>query len=465
MLKWYSDVVLCNSYLTISFQIQKLRWITGSARITLILGVKTTKCVIFTQIICKNNYCRYICVVFTQTIKNQFVDMNIMNYLGFSRKGSENKTVNNEENGIGKGKSNFRFSDKYAREKDETRIYNLIILDESGSMSSIREQALSGANETLQTIRTAQQENPDDHQMISFVTFDTGARHPFVRALIECERIEAVSDISPAQYQPYGGTPLYDAMGLSITALKDLVKEGDHVLVTVITDGFENSSNIYTAEMIKELVESLTNQGWVFTYIGANQDSKQTASGLGIRSTMDFQASIQGSVMMFDKMRSSNREYYKKVRRAKLTGEAIDYEEDFFAEKQALTRVTPERIVNLEEGQVFVFGSNLQGHHDGGAARVARERFGAIYGQGVGLQGQSYAIPTMNLPLGEISRYVDEFIWFADSHPEMTFMVTRIGCGIAGFRDEEIAPLFAKAYSLPNVFLPMSFWKILSYRY
>ncbi len=391
--------------------------------------------------------------------------MNIMNYLGFSRKGSENKTVNNEENGIGKGKSNFRFSDKYAREKDETRIYNLIILDESGSMSSIREQALSGANETLQTIRMAQQENPDDHQMISFVTFDTGARRPFVRALIECERIEAVSDISPAQYQPYGGTPLYDAMGLSITALKDLVKEGDHVLVTVITDGFENSSNIYTAEMIKELVESLTNQGWVFTYIGANQDSKQTASGLGIRSTMDFQASIQGSVMMFDKMRSSNREYYKKVRRAKLTGEAIDYEEDFFAEKQALTRVTPERIINLEEGQVFVFGSNLQGHHDGGAARVARERFGAIYGQGVGLQGQSYAIPTMNLTLGEISRYVDEFIWFADSHPEMTFMVTRIGCGIAGFRDEEIAPLFAKAYSLPNVFLPMSFWKILSYRY
>lgn len=391
--------------------------------------------------------------------------MNIMNYLGFSRKGSENKTVNNEENGIGKGKSNFRFSDKYAREKDETRIYNLIILDESGSMSSIREQALSGANETLQTIRMAQQENPDDHQMISFVTFDTGARRPFVRALIECERIETVSDISPAQYQPYGGTPLYDAMGLSITALKDLVKEGDHVLVTVITDGFENSSNIYTAEMIKELVESLTNQGWVFTYIGANQDSKQTASGLGIRSTMDFQASIQGSVMMFDKMRSSNREYYKKVRRAKLTGEAIDYEEDFFAEKQALTRVTPERIINLEEGQVFVFGSNLQGHHDGGAARVARERFGAIYGQGVGLQGRSYAIPTMNLPLGEISRYVDEFIWFADSHPEMSFMVTRIGCGIAGFRDEEIAPLFAKAYSLPNVFLPMSFWKILSYRY
>ena len=128
-------------------------------------------------------------------------------------------------------------------------------------------------------------------------------------------------------------------------------------------------------------------------------------------------------------------------------------------------RTTPDFITELQPNEIFVFGSNLLGHHDGGAARVARERFGAIYGQGVGLQGRSYAIPTMNLPLGEISRYVDEFIWFADSHPEMTFMVTRIGCGIAGFRDEEIAPLFAKAYSLPNVFLPMSFWKILSYRY
>lgn len=386
--------------------------------------------------------------------------MNIMNYLGFSKKGAETKADAKEEKNHG-----FQFSDKYPREEGETRIYNLIILDESGSMSSIREQALSGANETLQTIRAAQQENPDDHQMISFVTFDTGARRPFVRTIIDSEKIESVNDITPDQYQPYGGTPLYDAMGLSITALKELVKEGDHVLVTVITDGFENSSHIYSAEMIKELVESLTTQGWVFTYIGANQDSEQTASGLGIRSTMDFQASVQGSAMMWNKMRSSSREYYKKVRRQKLYGEAIDFEEDFFAEKQALTRVTPNWIEDLQEGQIFVFGSNDMGHHDGGAARIALEKFGAIYGQGRGLQGRSYAIQTMTGSLAAIAREVDEFIMFADSHPDMTFLVTRIGCGIAGWRDEDIAPLFARAYSLPNVYLPVEFWKVLSYKY
>ena len=392
--------------------------------------------------------------------------MNIMNYLGFSKKstGNINKSVNDSDEKQPNTKE-FHFSDKYPRKEGETRIYNLIILDESGSMSSIQEQALSGANETLQTIRTAQQENADDHQMITFVTFDTGSRRPYVRTIIDCERIEAVQNLTPSQYQPYGGTPLYDAMGMSITALQDLVKEGDHVLVTVITDGFENSSHIYSAEMIKELVESLTTKGWVFTYIGANQDSKQTASGLGIRSTMDFQASIQGSVMMFEKMRSSNREYYKKVRRAKMTGEAIDFDEDFFAEKQALSRITPERIDSLVDNQIFVFGSNELGHHDGGASRLALERFGAIYGQGSGLQGRCYAIPTMNLPLETIAHYIDEFIWFADSHPEMTFLVTRIGCGVAGYHEEDVAPLFAKAYSLPNVYLPIGFWKALSYRY
>ena len=383
-----------------------------------------------------------------------------MNYLGFSKKGAETKTERTIKMNHG-----FQFSDKYSREEGETRIYNLIILDESGSMSSIREQALSGANETLQTIRAAQRENPDDHQMISFVTFDSEARRPFVRTIIDSEKIEAVNDITPDQYQPYGGTPLYDAMGLSITALKVIVKDGDHVLVTVITDGFENSSHIYSAEMIKELVESLTTQSWVFTYIGANQDSEQTASGLGIRSTMDFHASVLGSAMMWNKMRSSSREYYKKVRRQKLYGEAIDFEEDFFAEKQALTRVTPNWIEDLQEGQIFVFGSNDMGHHDGGAARIALEKFGAVYGQGRGLQGRSYAIPTMAGSLDAIARGVDEFIMFADSHPDMTFLVTRIGCGVAGWRDENIAPLFARAYSLPNVYLPAEFWKVLSYKY
>lgn len=121
------------------------------------------------------------------------------------------------------------------------------------------------------------------------------------------------------------------------------------------------------------------------------------------------------------------------------------------------SRFTPDFITELKENEIFVFGSNLQGMHGGGAARIAYEKFGAIWGQGVGLQGQSYGIPTMHGGVDAIKPYVDEFIEFAKSHPEMTFLVTRIGCGIAGFRDEEIAPLFKKAIELENVYLPKSF--------
>lgn len=116
--------------------------------------------------------------------------------------------------------------------------------------------------------------------------------------------------------------------------------------------------------------------------------------------------------------------------------------------------VTPEFITHLKENEIFVFGSNLQGMHGGGAARMAYERFGAIMGQGVGLQGQCYAIPTMHGGVEAIRPYVDEFITFAQQHTELTFLVTRVGCGIAGFRDEEIAPLFTDAHLLPNVALP-----------
>lgn len=122
-------------------------------------------------------------------------------------------------------------------------------------------------------------------------------------------------------------------------------------------------------------------------------------------------------------------------------------------------RITPANINVLRPGEIFVFGSNLQGQHIGGAARTAAEKFGAIWGQGVGLQGQCYAIPTMQGGVDTIKPYVDEFISFAEAHPEMTFFVTRIGCGIAGFRDEQIAPLFAGAQALTNVYLPLSFWK------
>ena len=118
---------------------------------------------------------------------------------------------------------------------------------------------------------------------------------------------------------------------------------------------------------------------------------------------------------------------------------------------------TSERITELKPNEVFVFGSNLAGSHGGGAALLAYRKFGAIWGQGVGLQGQSYGIPTMQGGVKTIKPYVDEFIEFAKQHTEYKFLVTKIGCGIAGFRDEEIAPLFGNAVDLENVILPKEF--------
>ncbi len=120
---------------------------------------------------------------------------------------------------------------------------------------------------------------------------------------------------------------------------------------------------------------------------------------------------------------------------------------------------TPEFITDLKGDEVFVFGSNLAGMHGGGAAYIAFKQFGAVMGCGVGLRGQSYAIPTMQGGVETIKPYVDDFIAFAKEHPELFFYVTRIGCGIAGFRDKEIAPLFKEAHGLENVCLPESFVK------
>lgn len=116
-----------------------------------------------------------------------------------------------------------------------------------------------------------------------------------------------------------------------------------------------------------------------------------------------------------------------------------------------------DNITHLEPNEIFVFGSNLQGYHGAGAARMALDKFGAVWGQGVGLQGQSYAIPTMEGGVETIKPYVDEFIDFAKQHPEYQFLLTRVGCGIAGFTNEEIAPLFGEALKLENVIFPKAF--------
>lgn len=125
-----------------------------------------------------------------------------------------------------------------------------------------------------------------------------------------------------------------------------------------------------------------------------------------------------------------------------------------------IERITPDHISTLQPGQIFVFGSNRFGHHAGGAARWALDHFGAEWGNGEGLQGQSYAIPTMEgLPSTRVA--VERFISFAKAHPELTFLVTPIGCGIAGYSADEIAPFFADARDVGNIYLPTAFLEIL----
>ena len=120
-------------------------------------------------------------------------------------------------------------------------------------------------------------------------------------------------------------------------------------------------------------------------------------------------------------------------------------------------RIAPSYISKLAPNEIFVFGSNLEGMHGGGAALTAYKKFGAVWGQGTGLQGQSYGIPTMQGGVETIKPYVDEFIDFARKHPDLRFLVTPIGCGIAGFKPSQIAPLFKEAKNIFNIYLPKEF--------
>jgi hypothetical protein len=130
-------------------------------------------------------------------------------------------------------------------------------------------------------------------------------------------------------------------------------------------------------------------------------------------------------------------------------------------------KITSNRITNLNLNEIFVFGSNLSGFHAGGAARIALD-WGAIWGNGVGLQGKTYAIPTKSqdmirtLTIEEIKPYVNDFINFAKNNPTLIFFVTEIGCGIAGLKHEDVAPLFKNAINVDNIYLPEKFWNILN---
>ena len=213
-----------------------------------------------------------------------------------------------------------------------TNIYNLIILDESGSMYSIYEQALGGANETIQSIRAAQASADDQKQFLSFVTFDSGDRE-WVRTIIDTTPIEKVRDLTRHDYRPNGCTPLYDAMGKSLLALEKKVTEDDQVLVTIITDGMENSSREFSGASVCEIVKWLRDKGWTFVYIGANQDAVEVAKSMNIDNAMNFQATHEDTMRMWKDYRDSTSGYYEKVRHSKMRGERVFEDKAFFTKK------------------------------------------------------------------------------------------------------------------------------------
>ena len=205
----------------------------------------------------------------------------------------------------------------------KTRIFNLIIIDESGSMQSIKKEAIDSVNETIQTIRSAQKKHEDQEHYVSLVIFNDD-----VKTIYECVPVNEVKELTAETYRPNCCTALYDAMGISLNALRKKVAEDDKVLVTVVTDGYENASEEYNGKAIKDLVDELKAKGWVFAYIGANQDVEAVAATISITNVMDFETTSTGTQVMTDRVNRSREHLYCCM--AKPDFSAAEANENFF---------------------------------------------------------------------------------------------------------------------------------------
>ena len=207
------------------------------------------------------------------------------------------------------------------------RIINLMILDASGSMESIYNQALSGVNETIQTIRMGKKEHPEFGQSLTLASFNSGKNYLNVK--YSATPIDEVKEITKEDYIACGCTALYDAMGEMISELKRKVTPEDRVLVTVITDGYENASIHWNGPQIKSLVEELRQEGWTFTYIGANQDVEEVAGSMGIRNTLAFDETEEGTTNMFKIDRRCRADFLDKLKIMGFKRSLIE-DEDYF---------------------------------------------------------------------------------------------------------------------------------------
>ena len=191
--------------------------------------------------------------------------------------------------------------------KNKHQVHNLVILDESGSMASIKSLIINGFNELVQTVKGIEEQFPDQEHLISMVSFNA-LNNKILHFIDSVNKLDAIND---STYNPASMTPLFDAMGFSISKLKQYLegKENYSVLVTILTDGEENASKEYTGSAIKQLVDELKQQNWTFTYIGADHDVEKMAAKMNIRNSMSFDKNDSDIKRMFIKESRSRAKY------------------------------------------------------------------------------------------------------------------------------------------------------------
>lgn len=196
---------------------------------------------------------------------------------------------------------------------NQKQIFNLIILDESGSMSNIHTSIVNGFNELVGSIKGIAKQQPDQQHFVSLVTFNSLG----VKKKLDREDVSKLEKISYEQFEPDAMTPLFDSIGLSVNqlknALKELKQEDFHVLVTILTDGEENASEEFNQFAIKTLVDELKETNWTFTYIGANHDVGNTAAAISISNTMAFSADADGVEEMFKKETKARASFFRNM--------------------------------------------------------------------------------------------------------------------------------------------------------
>ena len=206
------------------------------------------------------------------------------------------------------------------------QVHNLIILDESGSMESIKKSTIQGFNELVQTVKGIGKQYPEQEHLITLITFN-GLGHKILHFIDPVEKIE---QIDATRYNPDASTPLYDTMGFAFAKLRQIVEnvEDYNVLVTIMTDGEENASTEYSGAAIKKIVEELKQNRWTFTYIGADHDVDHFAASISIDNIMKYEKNSEDMECMFEKEKRARAMYSQRIDECQPTPEGGYYSEE-----------------------------------------------------------------------------------------------------------------------------------------